>query len=417
MVSGRSGVGTWVPRLRSIAGLLRRAAVLSPRDVLQRVSLRLYRRTNAGSLDFPLLDGDVADSTSVGWTRPTAGIARDRAGRIGWVMTPPGPGSGGHTTALRMVEALEARGHECTLFLYDRFGGGLDTRADIVRRHWPQVRATVRDARAGIDGVDAVVATSWDSAHVLARSTQENRRLYFLQDFEPFFYGRGPEYELASDSYRFGFRCIALGPMVAALVERETGVRCDVVPFGGDSQAYRLDLSQHERGGIAFFARPDTPRRGYVLGKLAVEEFHRRRPSEEIHVFGTTSHDISAPVTLHGRLSPVELSALYNRTVAGLSLSFTNVSLVPAEMLASGLVPVVNESPFARECLVSPEVVWSRATPVALADALIEVVDAPDREVRAQRAAASAVPTTWAETAAAFCALVEEELHAGVVTA
>ena len=50
------------------------------------------------------------------------------------------------------------------------------------------------------------------------------RRLYFIQDFEPYFYGRGSMYSLAEDSYRFGFRCIALGQMVAGTLRSEVGI-------------------------------------------------------------------------------------------------------------------------------------------------------------------------------------------------
>ena len=42
------------------------------------------------------------------------------------------------------------------------------------------------------------------------------------------------------------------------------------------------------------------------------------------------------PAVNHGRITPAELAALYNRCTAGLTLSFTNVSLVPDELLACG---------------------------------------------------------------------------------
>ncbi len=65
-------------------------------------------------------------------------------------------------------------------------------------------------------------------------------RLYFIQDYEPYFYPHGPEYALAEDSYRFGFRCIALGNMVATALRTEVCIDPEVTPFGCDTDVYRL---------------------------------------------------------------------------------------------------------------------------------------------------------------------------------
>ena len=199
--------------------------------------------------------------------------------------TPPSAGSGGHTTLFRVVQAMESRGHDCTLFLYDRHRGDNDAQAAVIRENWPHLRSTVRDARAAMDGADVLVATSWGTAHVLACSGAPGKRCYFVQDFEPFFYPRGAEYELAQDTYRFGFRCIALGEMVAKLLREEVGIEPDTVPFSCDTETYHLLPRPGWRRGVVFYARPGTARRGYQLGKLALEEFHKfgaRRPDPRV---------------------------------------------------------------------------------------------------------------------------------------
>jgi glycosyltransferase involved in cell wall biosynthesis len=94
-------------------------------------------------------------------------------------------------------------------------------------------------------------------------------------------------------------------------------------------------------------------------------------------------------------LGAEELNDLYNRTCAGLALSFTNITLVAAEMLAAGNIPVVNDHEFARPMLRNPEVVWSQPTPTLLADALSSVVTDPERSARSARAAAYTAPD-WA---------------------
>src|SRR5690606_30371700 len=165
-----------------------------------------YRRLGVESLEVPLLSEDIADSTRL--DLPVPPIPPDRGSRltVGWVTNPPSLGSGGHTTMFRMIAGLEAAGHRCVIFLYDRYGGDVAQHRMIIRRGWPEIRAEVLDADDGVAGVDAAVATGWESAHVLARrGTAPMRRLYFVQDYEPYFYPRGPEYALAEDTYRFGF--------------------------------------------------------------------------------------------------------------------------------------------------------------------------------------------------------------------
>ena len=295
----------------------------------------------------------------------------------------------------RMIQALEQAGHTCVLFLYDRHHGRLEHHADVVARSWPWVRAEVRDAADGIDGIDACVATSWPSAHVLARrGGADLHRLYFIQDYEPFFFPRGSEYELAADTYRFGFTNIALGHMVQDRLRDELGVASRLVPFSCDSTVYSLS-NQGPRSGIVFYSKPDVDRRGYLLGTLALEQFHRRHPEQPIHVYGDPMPGVSFPVVRHDRLTPEALNALYNRTIAGLAMSFTNISLVAEEMLAAGNIPVVPDSSDARADLPNEQVAWSAPTPTALADALSRAVETTDQSAQAIDAAASARTDNW----------------------
>lgn len=377
------------------------------RPVLQRAVRRAYHALDAGALEQTILPSDIADPAHVTPVRP--GPLGAGAGRVGWLTTAPSLGSGGHTTMFRMVRALEAAGLECVIFVDDRWGGELADHARVIREGWPEVRARVRSAEGGVDGVDACLATSWESAHVLVtRGAPTVRRLYFIQDYEPYFSPRGSVYTLAEDSYRLGLRHVALGRMIAEALRDEVGVGCDVIPFGCDTQTYRL-LPPTPRSGIVFYSRPDVPRRGYLHARLAIEEFHRRHPDQEIHVYGQRVGDLRADVTWHGRMWPHQLNELYNRSLGGLAMSFTNITLVAGEMLAAGAVPVVNDSPFARAVLDNPHIGWARPTPGALADALSRLVEHPDPAARAA-AAAQSITTTWADTEEALVAVVRDEL-------
>jgi glycosyltransferase involved in cell wall biosynthesis len=396
---------------------LRRARDVGPRGVAQRLAARVYRATGARALDLHLdpadVVGDVPASLPVPAPRPAGGAGPDYPGlTVGWVTSPPAAGSGGHTTLFRMVEGLEARGHRCVLYLYDRHGVDLAQRAAELRRGWPSLRAEVRDAADGIGGVDAVVASSWETAHVIvARGSEPVHRLYFVQDYEPYFYPRGSEYELAAMTYRFPFRRIALGDMVAGCIKSELGQVCDVVPFGCDTDTYYLPRDEVPRSGVVLYAKPDVGRRGYLLAALALERFHRAHPDQEIHVYGSQPTDLPVPVTFHGRLTPAELNELYGRVVAGLAMSFTNISLVAEEMLAAGVVPVVNDSPLARADLPNPYVGWAEPTAAGIAAELSAAVERRDVAVHAARVATSVAGRSWGPTQQLVASILEDEVH------
>lgn len=381
------------------------------RGFVQRLARMGYRRFGAALADFSLLPGDVADSRTLDLAVPEARPEHGQPLTIGWVTTPPGAGSGGHTTTLRLVEGLERAGHTCVLYLYDRYHGDTDRHRQVIRRHWPAVRAEVRSVRDGIAGVDALVACSWSCAHALAvHGTAPARRLYLVQDFEPFFYPRGSDYTLAEDTYRFGFRTITIGHMVADVLRAEVGVESVVAEFGCDTDVYRLD-NRGERNGVVFYAKPEVPRRGFQVGALALEEFHRRHPEVELHLFGDESARVNFPATRQGTLTPAQLSELYNRCTAGLALSFTNISLSAEEMLACGTIPVVNDSDLARADLANPNVAWAFPTPQGLADALSRAVEADDRRDRAVAAAASVRSAGWEPARQVAVATIEDEVY------
>ena len=182
-----------------------------------------------------------------------------------------------------------------------------------------------------------------------------------------------------------------------------------MVPFGCDTDVYRLLEPPQERSGVVFFVRPNVPRRGFVLGSLALAAFHELHPEQEIHLYGDRPPPLPFPATSHGRLAPVELNALYNRTLGGLALSFTNVTLVAEEMLASGNVPVANRSPYSRGGLDNEHVVWADPTPQAVARALAEVVEHADTDARARKVSESVVGG-WAGSQEQVVDLVEAAL-------
>ena len=401
-----------MPGLKAMVATARRARAVGVHGIAQRLAWRAYRATGAAGLFFQIADADILTGVPEDLPTPVTRPERGRPLTIGWVSTAPAPGSGGHTTLFRMVEALEARGHRCILYFYDRHGLDVGALAAVVREHWPALSAEVRDVRSGIREVDAVVASGWESAHLIVRYGEDpTRRLYFIQDYEPHFYGHGAEHEFAAMTYRLPFRRIALGEMLDGMIREQTGLSSDVVPFGCDSAAYRLPSPQPVRRGIVVYCRPDYARRGYQLARVAISLFHRLHPEQEVHVYGAPPRGLEVPHTYHGRLTTSELNDLYGRTIAGLAMSFTNITLVAEEMLAAGNIPVVNDMPLAHLVLPNPHVRWAEPTAGGLASALSAAVTSPGINASAEAAAASVVGRSWQPTRDAVSRIIEDEVY------
>lgn len=328
---------------------------------------------------------------------------------VNWVTTPPAVGSGGHTTMFRLIEYLERSGHHCRVYIYDVFGNDLRDCEALVRRNFPGFKGPVHEVRSGMAPADAVVATSWPTAYPVYNDPCAGKRFYLVQDFEPWFYPVGGLSALAENTYRMGFHAITAGRFLAEKLASEYGMRSAPFAFGCDTQTYhRLDAMR--RDGVVFYAKPGAPRRAFELGIMALELLMRRNSDLTVHFYGESTKGLPFPYVNHGVVRPEQLNDIYNRCFAGLSLSMTNVSLVPYEMLASGCIPVVNEARHNRIVLDNPHVRYAAASPHALAQAMHEVVTAPEFDRLANAASASIGGLGWDDAGIAVEKFIQREI-------
>jgi glycosyltransferase involved in cell wall biosynthesis len=358
------------------------------------------------------------DAIAAGGDRPhpaverPALVTRERL-IVGWIMPPPVGSSGGHQNIFRFIRVLEEVGHEVRILLYGASGY---TDPEAIRRlvsgsgHFSDITASIEPYPDGgvAPDIDVLIATSWPTAYRSYRDASPARRLYFVQDFEPAFYPVSSESVLAENSYRLGFFGITAGKWLEGKLHRDYGMPTASYDFGSDPGVYTL-TGDGERTEIFFYARPSTPRRGFELGVMALDLFHRDRPDFRINLVGQSLKGLSIPFphVAPGSLGPAELNALYNRCRAGLVISLSNLSLLPLELLSAGVVPVLNDGENNRAVTENPFIEYAPPVPRGLADRLVTVVDRPDAAEHARRAAASVESASWETSAQQFLAAFE----------
>jgi hypothetical protein len=327
---------------------------------------------------------------------------------VNWVTTPPSPGSGGHTTLFRIVRYLEAHGYHNRVYLYDVYRGDLIYYRSILSDYF-DFHGPVANVDDGMEDAHAVMATAWPSAYPVFNSTCTGKRFYFVQDFEPFFHPVGAMSLLAENTYRMGFHAVTAGKWLCRKLNEEFGMAGDSFEFGCDTASYSR-VQNTKRSGLVFYARPEAARRGFELGLMAMEIFAARHPETDLHFYGEKVGSLPFPFMNHGRVTPRKLNQIYNHCYAGLSLSLTNVSLVPHEMLAAGCIPIVNDGEQNRIVLDNPFVRYAAPYPHALASELEAVVTSPNFESLSRSAAASIRGVTWDHAGAAVDGILRRAL-------
>ncbi len=135
------------------------------------------------------------------------------------------------------------------------------------------------------------------------------------------------------------------------------------------------------------------------LGLLALQLLLEQRPHLRVVLYGT-HRAIRAPFAFEqlGVEAPDRLRRLYNEATVGLSLSLTNSSLIPGEMLACGL-PVVELSGRACESIFGADgsvITLARDDPADIARKLSDLLDDPERRERLSAAGEDFVrDRTW----------------------
>jgi glycosyltransferase involved in cell wall biosynthesis/SAM-dependent methyltransferase len=329
-------------------------------------------------------------------------------------------GSGGHSTIYNLLTRLEDRGHLVSTWLHDPVGYMKEYPAAVVRgdlREWFRPpRGPVFKGFGQWHGADVVLATGWDTVSPVLRLDQARARAYLVQDHEPEFFATSAEALWARETYTSGLHCITAGPWLRDLLATRYGATASSFDLGVDHDVYRPRPVTRREDTIVFYARHVTPRRGVPLGLQALAEVHRRRPHTRFVLFGDTQLEAPFPYEELGIATPEELAWAYSEATVGLSISLTNYSLIPQEMMACDL-PVVEIAGDNLERVFGADGPARLAAPdpLELADALLALLD--DDAERARRTAAGrafVADKTWDHAADQLEAGLRDALRARV---
>ena len=301
--------------------------------------------------------------------------------RAAWVLPSLIEGSGGHRTILQNVQYLIRKGYECDVYVEDK---GEVKNSEELRRQ-AETLFGKHDCRfiLGYDiqgEYDIIFATAWFTAKVVRDCNSKAVKAYFIQDFEALFNPMGDGYILACNSYGYGLKPVTIGRWLSHKMQTEYHTPSRYFDFCADRRIYRPLPEAKKEHAICFVYQPDKPRRCSVLGIEALGIVKFLRPDVKIYLYGS---NIKGNVWFeHENLGIIPLdqcNALYNKCEVGLCISSSNPSRIPFEMMAAGL-PVVDlymENNFYD--MPNEGVRLAHTTPESIAQALIEILDHPEK--------------------------------------
>jgi glycosyltransferase involved in cell wall biosynthesis len=335
-----------------------------------------------------------------------SGVAGKEGSKItvNWVMPPLGRESGGHINIFRFILGLEARGVECRVVICR------DGIPHFTNETEEQLHSNICNWYGDFKGqvyyqddmpeAQVTVATGWQTAYIVNQFRSTGHKCYFVQDFEPSFFPAGAEAAFAEQTYKFGFTGITAGSWLSSLLRSKYGMTTFPMSFSYDKTLYfKRERLNKDKKRLLCYVRAHTARRGWELMDLALEIIKERDPSIEFILAGGAVDLSNSSYTAFnpGSVPVEELGDLYSQSDLAVILSFTNLSLLPLEVMSCGTPVITNRGGNVEWLLSEGGAIFSEPTPIAIADAVIKTLNLPRPEYDAisAKGLAFAQNTSW----------------------
>lgn len=273
---------------------------------------------------------------------------KDEVKILNWIIPEMGKGSGGHLNIFRFVSFLENMGFHNRIYLFNAPSlHDNESVSKFLKKYFPILDERVEaywDVKYA-DFAHATIATSWETAYFVKNFDNTISKFYFVQDYEPFFFPHGSYYELAKNTYRFGFRGITAGDWIKDKLISEFNMKAESFGFSYDKELYVPFKKKSNTKRVFFYARPVTPRRDFELGLFALKLLCEKMPEVEVVFAGWDISEFEIPFKYKdlGIMSVDKLSKVYSQCDLCLMISNTNLSLLPLEVMASNSVAVCSK--------------------------------------------------------------------------
>lgn len=258
--------------------------------------------------------------------------------------------SGGHTSILRLGTEL-AKEYDVVYASYKK--DNIKDMKEAARLNLDSYQGEITNLEnIKTEDEDILVATFWESVYFT--KNLKGYKMYFVQDYEPYFYSYGEKYVLASKTYEIGYHVVSLGKWnITKIIDNnkmKEKINLDYIDFPYEKKEYPYFVrdfkkySGKEKIKICVYVKNDTKRMPNLienlLGKFKTRLEKEKNIKLEINYFGNEKYLKLKYGKSLGKLRKEELYKLYQESDFGLVASLTNISLVPYEMLATGL-PVI----------------------------------------------------------------------------
>lgn len=300
---------------------------------------------------------------------------------IAWLIPTFGEGSGGIRTILQNADYLSKNGFQCDLYI----GGDEnvdDVRKKIEKKYGINIEGKIVNGYSLLGKYDLAIATYYATARIVSRSSAR-KKLYFIQDYEPWFFPMSINYLDADDSYKYGLTGVTIGRWLAKKIYNDYGMEVGCFSFCADLNVYKPIANTEKEKAICFIFQPDKPRRMVDLGLKALQIVKQKRPDVKIYLYGSEKQKAYNLEIEHlGLISPADCNLLYNKCSVGLCFSATNPSRIPFEMMASGLPVVELYGENTIYDLTDEGCLLAERNPNSVADAILKLLDNDEKKNR-----------------------------------
>lgn len=295
-----------------------------------------------------------------------------------------GIGSGGHATIFKIASFLQKKGYKINLVLIgNRSFSNIEYFKYFTKEYYLQFEFTVflniQDyLKQTIPENEIIICTSWPTAYFLNKFPDSfKNKFYLVQDYEAEFNPISSTYYFAENTYKFPFIKICASKWLADTIKNKFNTKTEYFNLGYDEKYYYPQNLHRDKNSIIYYGRWETPRRGFEIAIKAFQIVKSKIPNVKIKIYGSTNLTNKVPFdfTNLGQLSPTQLAKEFNQATIGLSISLTNISLTPSEMLACKLPIVeINHLSVSNMFQDQNEIILSNPEPTEMAEKLINLL-------------------------------------------